>query len=913
MALASIPHSMREKMLRDEVAYTMTIKLCKSIEIVGMAKTAGFDGLFLECEHSSMDLESTSQLCVAALYCGISPIVRVPSKDPCFVSRVLDGGALGVVVPHIRSVQDAQDVVNAAKFQPIGFRSSTNGLPQHSFRSIPAKQSNPITNEATLVIPMIETLEALELVDEIAALPGVDSLLIGTNDLTAEMGIPGDYENPRVTEAYARTIAACQKHGKWLGVGGLHARLDLVEKFCKMGARWVMAATDGPLLMGAASKRATEMSALNESVKASQTNGAPAKITNGNGTKTVTNGITNGLKNGATNGVALQTKHNMTNDRRNRSEVSDSNPARASDHPSSSQAKNRVACQRCFRRKQKCDRIRPACTSCAAQGVECIARSQQFDFDSEETGLTPARVNGYVESLKRRVAELEQKVKAAEISHLQTRRSFNSDTALPINGKRRRSTEGYVPVVNAETDNTLPNGEDQSTVEDTMSAIGLLSNRAMAESRAHIGNEPHKLSMIESISAALAVDGQDPSKASASSSHHISLDDDRPIVLTPDLTSIYIQRFIDWIVWLPHIDESRLMEQYHAVVDSDGTDQPLLHRFNTYLAVAIGISMSAEKGRLTALATNLHSAAVKLLPSILHSQEPFDTLHSAGLHKTAIPQSGLGPDTAYRSDWVFWTVYLLDRSLASSMGRPFGITDEDISVSIPDVPIDNELELSATLVSDICGSRQTSPIFSYGNLCFWREFPPPTNDTVSPRGQLDCLDQLSCRAMILIVNPPSGTGTDSLLAFGESPEIKTDAINSCKSFIEKLYSKPTANTTAASFLDAYTILAAAVVYLCLVNSDGVSSAQGFAQTFEVVSKASVLLTQCSTRFIAISVFQQFLLSLSTKIMEGPASVQANIPARISGVYAARDPHPPSVFGSELRFFESSDQLISHLP
>ncbi|CAG1959714.1 unnamed protein product [Fusarium graminearum] len=909
MALASIPHSMREKMLRDEVAYTMTIKLCKSIEIVGMAKTAGFDGLFLECEHSSMDLESTSQLCVAALYCGISPIVRVPSKDPCFVSRVLDGGALGVVVPHIRSVQDAQDVVNAAKFQPIGFRSSTNGLPQHSFRSIPAKQSNPITNEATLVIPMIETLEALELVDEIAALPGVDSLLIGTNDLTAEMGIPGDYENPRVTEAYARTIAACQKHGKWLGVGGLHARLDLVEKFCKMGARWVMAATDGPLLMGAASKRATEMSALNESVKASQTNGAPAKITNGDGIKTVTNGITNGLKNGATNGVAvtasvftskLQTKHNMTNDWRNRSEVSDSNPARASDHPSSSQAKNRVACQRCFRRKQKCDRIRPACTSCAAQGVECIARSQQFDFDSEETGLTPARVNGYVESLKRRVAELEQKVKAAETSHLQTRRSFNSDTALPINGKRRRSTEGYVPVVNAETDNTLPNGEDQSTVEDTMSAIGLLSNRAMAESRAHIGNEPHKLSMIESISAALAVDGQNPSKASASSSHHISLDDDRPIVLTPDLTSIYIQRFIDWIVWLPHIDESRLMEQYHAVVDSDGTDQPLLHRFNTYLAVAIGISICQT--------TAINFTFPRAIRYITFR---------------------LGPDTAYRSDWVFWTVYLLDRSLASSMGRPFGITDEDISVSIPDVPNDNEPELSATvirkltysrhlvihaqLVSDICGSRQTSPIFSYGNLCFWREFPPPTNDTVSPRGQLDCLDQLSCRAMILIVNPPSGTGTDSLLAFGESPEIKTDAINSCKSFIEKLYSKPTANKTAASFLDAYTILAAAVVYLCLVNSDGVSSAQGFAQTFEVVSKASVLLTQCSTRFIAISVFQQFLLSLSTKIMEGPASVQVNIPARISGVYAARDPHPPSVFGSELRFFESSDQLISHLP
>ncbi|KAM0332347.1 hypothetical protein ACHAQA_002624 [Verticillium albo-atrum] len=284
---AAIPHSLREKLLRDEVASTLSIKLVKSVEIVGIAKTAGFDGILIDMEHSSFDLETTNQLCVAALYAGISPIVRAPSKDPFFVSRILDGGALGVIVPHIRSVQDARDVVAAAKFQPIGHRSSTNGLPHHQFRSIPAKVSNPVTNAATLVIPMIETLEALELVDEIAALEGVDSLLIGTNDLTAEMGIPGDYENPRVTEAYQRTIDACRKHGKWVGVGGLHSRLDLVEKFCAMGARWVMAATDGPLVLGGASKRGLEMAALSGRVV--ETNGQ-------NGT--------NGKVNGASNGTA---------------------------------------------------------------------------------------------------------------------------------------------------------------------------------------------------------------------------------------------------------------------------------------------------------------------------------------------------------------------------------------------------------------------------------------------------------------------------------------------------------------------------------------------------------------------------------------------------------------------------------
>jgi 2-keto-3-deoxy-L-rhamnonate aldolase RhmA len=266
----SIANCLREKLLCDEVAYTMSVKLVRSVEIPGIAKTAGFDGILIDMEHSSFDLDTTGQLCIASLYAGITPIVRVPSKESSYVSRVLDGGALGVIVPHIRSVQDVVDVVKAAKFQPVGVRSSTNGLPHYQFRSIPAKTSNPVTNAATLVIPMIETLEALELVDEIAAVEGVDSLLIGTNDLTAEMGIPGDYENPRLTEAYERTIRACAKHGKWVGVGGLHSRLDLVEKFCGMGARWVMAATDGPLLLGGATKAAASMAAINQKVAGAQ-------------------------------------------------------------------------------------------------------------------------------------------------------------------------------------------------------------------------------------------------------------------------------------------------------------------------------------------------------------------------------------------------------------------------------------------------------------------------------------------------------------------------------------------------------------------------------------------------------------------------------------------------------------------
>ncbi|PVI00959.1 HpcH/HpaI aldolase [Periconia macrospinosa] len=281
MAEVTLYNSLKEKMAKDEVAYTLSVKLVRSVELPMMAKTAGFDGILIDMEHSSFDLDTTGQICMAALYAGIAPIVRVPSKDQFFISRVLDGGALGVIVPHIRSVQDAKDVVAAAKFQPQGHRSSTNGLPHFQFRHIAAKISNPIVNSNSLVIPMVETLEAVDCVEELAAVDGVDSLLIGTNDMTAEMGIPGDYENPRLTEVYQKTINACKKHGKTVGIGGLHSRLDLVEKFCAMGARWVMAATDGPLLLGGATKRAAEMSQLSQRVKASSQTEVKANGVNG--------------------------------------------------------------------------------------------------------------------------------------------------------------------------------------------------------------------------------------------------------------------------------------------------------------------------------------------------------------------------------------------------------------------------------------------------------------------------------------------------------------------------------------------------------------------------------------------------------------------------------------------------------
>lgn len=262
-----IHNAFREKIRCGEVAATLSVRMVRTNEVVVMAKTAGFDGVMFDMEHSTFDLDNVSQLCIAALAVGITPLVRAPSIDASIIARILDGGALGVIVPHVKTVKEVQAIVQAAKFPPVGNRSEMGAMPHFQFRPVPATVAFPVSNEATLAIPMIETLEALEAVDDIAAVPGVDALFLGGSDLTAEMGISGDYDNPRFVSACDRVIAAGNRHNVIVGLGGLQSRPDLIERFSSAGARWVSAATDSGLFLGAAVQKSKEVRDLNERLK----------------------------------------------------------------------------------------------------------------------------------------------------------------------------------------------------------------------------------------------------------------------------------------------------------------------------------------------------------------------------------------------------------------------------------------------------------------------------------------------------------------------------------------------------------------------------------------------------------------------------------------------------------------------
>jgi 2-keto-3-deoxy-L-rhamnonate aldolase RhmA len=176
----------KEKLARDEVVASMTIRLVRGVEIARMAATAGFDMIYIDLEHSTLTLESTGQICQAALSAGVTPMVRVPANTPEYIQRVLDAGALGIIAPGVRSAEEARAVVAAAKFAPLGERGAGGALPHLEFRPFPTAEANAAVNDATMVIVQFECAEAVEKAEEIAAVEGVDMVLIGVNDLLAD-------------------------------------------------------------------------------------------------------------------------------------------------------------------------------------------------------------------------------------------------------------------------------------------------------------------------------------------------------------------------------------------------------------------------------------------------------------------------------------------------------------------------------------------------------------------------------------------------------------------------------------------------------------------------------------------------------------------------------------------------------
>jgi 4-hydroxy-2-oxoheptanedioate aldolase len=260
--LPAVRNSARERLERGELSLGFGVRAARSVEIAKAMKTAGFDWLFLDLEHSAMSIETASQIAIAALDAGIAPIVRIPKGEYSLATRLLDNGALGIVLPHVDTADEAREAAARLRYPPLGHRGVFSSMPHYDYRAVKVDQMTAALNAANLIIVMLETPAAIDNADAIAAVDGVDVLLIGTNDLCIEMGVPGDLAHAKVSDAYQRMVAACRRHGKWAGMGGVYDE-PLMRRYVEMGCRFLMAGADLAFMMGAGAKRTGFLRGLN--------------------------------------------------------------------------------------------------------------------------------------------------------------------------------------------------------------------------------------------------------------------------------------------------------------------------------------------------------------------------------------------------------------------------------------------------------------------------------------------------------------------------------------------------------------------------------------------------------------------------------------------------------------------------
>ncbi|WP_171040659.1 HpcH/HpaI aldolase family protein [Marinobacter alexandrii] len=212
------------------------------VEMIGYA---GYDFVILDTEHMSTNPESLEHMIRAAECAAITPLVRVPGVDYASITRALDSGAQGIVVPRVRTAQEARDVVQMARYAPMGQRGITGGRTT-GFGTLPLKDYLHQANQEVLVVLMIEDLEGLENRDAIMSVPGVDWVLPGAVDLSQSLGCPGEPLHPKVTEAIDALARSCR--GLPVEFCALPRTPDQLNEWHERGTRVFLLGEDRSLL-----------------------------------------------------------------------------------------------------------------------------------------------------------------------------------------------------------------------------------------------------------------------------------------------------------------------------------------------------------------------------------------------------------------------------------------------------------------------------------------------------------------------------------------------------------------------------------------------------------------------------------------------------------------------------------------
>lgn len=227
-------NSLKAKLLCGGPAFGVSVMI-PSPQIVEMLGRLGFDWVLIDCEHGTISLESVELMTMAAQLCGITPIVRPLRNSPEEISRVMDRGALGVQIPHVKTAVDARRAVESVKYYPIGSRSLAAGTrPAEYGFGLQAAQYVEQANHESLVVVQIEDTEAVANIEEILTVREVDVFFVGPSDLSQSMGFPGRTDSPEVADTIVRLFTAIVAAGRIPGsAGGAYALGDYLDHGCR--------------------------------------------------------------------------------------------------------------------------------------------------------------------------------------------------------------------------------------------------------------------------------------------------------------------------------------------------------------------------------------------------------------------------------------------------------------------------------------------------------------------------------------------------------------------------------------------------------------------------------------------------------------------------------------------------------
>ena len=230
--------------------------------IARMLDVAGVDFVLIDTEHAQFSTAGVADLVAWFAATPVAPFVRVPQIEYHLLARTMDAGALGVMVPNVKTADEARTIVDAVKYAPLGARGIGLGGALTGYRGVNPAEFLAYSNANTTVICQIESIEGIENLEAIATTPGVDVLWVGHFDLTQSMGIPGQFHDQRFLDNLKRVVAVCKRHN--LGAGIQPGSMEQAREWLAIGFNVISYSTDMSVYLTAMTQAVVQVRALAE-------------------------------------------------------------------------------------------------------------------------------------------------------------------------------------------------------------------------------------------------------------------------------------------------------------------------------------------------------------------------------------------------------------------------------------------------------------------------------------------------------------------------------------------------------------------------------------------------------------------------------------------------------------------------